>query len=107
MAGRRGTSPQEVLVAPGGGRGSSDIRCGGRIRRTSRMLNVPRTVRCGRMAPSGKCGSSICTGLSCETVLRCAVLEHLHRETWGLEFALRDSASARRFVCADPARLPK
>ena len=47
-------------------------------------------------------------GLSCETVLRCAVLKHLRQETWrGLEFTLRDSASARRFVRADPARLPK
>ena len=47
-------------------------------------------------------------GLSCETVLRCAVLKHLRQETWrGLEFALRDSVSARRFVRADPVRLPK
>ena len=47
-------------------------------------------------------------GLSCETVLRCAVLKHLRQETWrGLEFTLRDSASARRFVRADPVRLPK
>ena len=47
-------------------------------------------------------------GLSCETVLRCAVLKHLRQETWrGLEFALRDSVSAGRFVRADPARLPK
>ena len=43
-------------------------------------------------------------GLSCETVLRCAVLKHLRQETWrGLEFSLRDSVSARRFVRADPA----
>ena len=28
-------------------------------------------------------------GLSCETVLRCAVLKHLRQETWrGLEFSL-------------------
>ena len=47
-------------------------------------------------------------GLSCETVLRCAVLKHLRQETWrGLEFTLRDSASARRFVRAEPNRLPK
>ena len=55
-------------------------------------------------------GAAACgrTGLSCETVLRCAVLKHLRQETWrGLEFTLRDSASARRFVRADPARLPK
>ena len=30
-------------------------------------------------------------GLSCETLLRCAVLKHLRQETWrGLEFTLRD-----------------
>ena len=47
-------------------------------------------------------------GLSCETVLRCAVLKHLRQETWrGLEFALRDSQSARRFARADATRLPK
>ena len=41
-------------------------------------------------------------------MLRCAVLKHLRQETWrGLEFTLRDSASARRFVRADAARLPK
>ena len=41
-------------------------------------------------------------------MLRCAVLKHLRQETWrGLEFTLRDSASARRFVRADPARLPR
>ena len=38
-------------------------------------------------------------GLSCETVLRCALLKHLRRETYrGLEFILRDSLSARRFA---------
>ena len=47
-------------------------------------------------------------GLSCETVLRCAVLKHLRQETWrGLEFALRDSQSARRFARVDTTRLPK
>ena len=47
-------------------------------------------------------------GPGCETVLRCAVLKHLRQETWrGLEFTLRDSTSARRFVRADPARPPK
>ena len=46
-------------------------------------------------------------GLSCETVLRCAVLK-LRQETWrGLEFALRDSQSARRFARMDATRLPK
>ncbi len=39
------------------------------------------------------------SGLSCETVLRCAVLKHLRGETWrGLAFALVDSLSARRFA---------
>ena len=38
-------------------------------------------------------------GLSYETVLRCAVLVHIRQETHrGLEFALRDSLSARRFA---------
>lgn len=38
-------------------------------------------------------------GLSCETVLRCAVPEHLRGESWrGLAFALVDSLSARRFA---------
>ena len=47
-------------------------------------------------------------GLSCETVLRCAVLKHLRQETWrGLEFTLRDSVSARRFARVDEMRLPK
>ena len=46
-------------------------------------------------------------GLSCETVLRCALLKHLRRETFrGLEFALRDSLSARRFARVEGARLP-
>ena len=46
-------------------------------------------------------------GLSCETVLRCAVLKHLRGETYrGLEFALRDSLSARRFARLDEARPP-
>ncbi|MYE10958.1 MAG: transposase [Gammaproteobacteria bacterium] len=55
-------------------------------------------------------GTAACgrAGLSCETVLRCAVLKHLRQGTWrSLEFTLRDSASARRFVRADPIRLPK
>ena len=38
-------------------------------------------------------------GPGCETVPRCAVLMHIRRETYrGLEFALRDSLSARRFA---------
>ena len=47
-------------------------------------------------------------GLSCETVLRCAVLKHLRQETWrGLEFTLRDSRSARRFARVEAIRVPK
>ena len=47
-------------------------------------------------------------GLTCETILRCAVLKHLRQETCrGLEFALRDSRSAQRFARVDTARLPK
>ncbi len=46
-------------------------------------------------------------GLSCETVLRCAVLKHLRQESYrGLEFALRDSLSARRFARVEGSRLP-
>ena len=46
-------------------------------------------------------------GLSCETVLRCAVLKHLRQESYrGLEFALRDSLSARRFARVGASRLP-
>ena len=46
-------------------------------------------------------------GLSCETVLRCALLEHIRQESCrGLEFLLRDSLSAQRFARVDTARLP-
>ena len=47
-------------------------------------------------------------GLSCESVLRCAVLKHLRGETWrGLAFALRDSLSACRFARVNPLGPPK
>ena len=47
-------------------------------------------------------------GLSCETVLRCAVIRHLHQLSWrGLEFCLRDSRSTRRFVRLGRHRAPK
>ena len=46
--------------------------------------------------------------LTCETILRCAVLKHLRQETCrGLEFTLRDSRSAQRFARVDVARLPR
>ena len=46
-------------------------------------------------------------GLSCEAVLRCALLRHMRQETYrGLEFLLRDSLSAQRFARVDTARLP-
>ena len=46
-------------------------------------------------------------GLSCESVLRCAVIRHLHQLSWrGLEFFLRDSQSTRRFVRLDRLRPP-
>ena len=46
-------------------------------------------------------------GLSCETVLRCALLKHIRQESYrGLEFQLRDSLSAQRFARVDTARLP-
>lgn len=44
-------------------------------------------------------------GLSCETVLRCAVLLHLRQASYrGLAFELADSLSARRFARLDPSR---
>ena len=55
-------------------------------------------------------GSTTCGrhGLTCETILRCAMLKHLmgysYRE---LEFALLDSASMQRFARVDPFRVPK
>ena len=55
-------------------------------------------------------GSTTCGrhGLTCETILRCAVLKQLmgysYRE---LEFALLDSASIQRFARVDPFRVPK
>ena len=46
-------------------------------------------------------------GLTCESVLRCAILLHLRQETYrGLEFVLRDSLTAQRFARVDTARLP-
>ena len=46
-------------------------------------------------------------GLTCDTVLRCAVLLHLRQASYReLAFALVDSFSARRFVRADPAQPP-
>jgi len=59
--------------------------------------------RCG--AGSASCGRR---GLTCETILRCAVLIHLmgysYRE---LEFMLVDSASTKRFARIDPLHPPK
>ena len=46
-------------------------------------------------------------GLTCETVLRCAVLKHLWQHSYrGLEFLLRDSVSAQRFARAEAHRAP-
>ena len=57
------------------------------------------------VAGSTSCGRH---GLTCETILRGAVLKHLmgysYRE---LEFALLDSASMQRFARVDPFRVPK
>ena len=62
------------------------------------------TVSCC-VGGSGACGRR---GLTCETVLRCAVLIPLmgysYRE---LEFALVDSASVQRFARVDPFAVPK
>ena len=47
-------------------------------------------------------------GLSCETILRCAVLMHLMGGSYRrLDFALLDSASVQRFARVDPWRAPK
>ncbi len=46
-------------------------------------------------------------GLSCDSILRCAVLKHLRGKTWrGLAFAPRDSRSACRFSRVDPLSPP-
>ena len=60
----------------------------------------------------GRCvgGSATCgrIGLTCETILRCAVIARLMDFSYrGLEFALHDSAAARRFARIDPWRVPK
>ena len=55
-------------------------------------------------------GSTCCGrhGLTCETILRCAVVMHLMGYSYrGLEFALLDSASVQRFARVDPFRVPK
>ena len=55
-------------------------------------------------------GSTCCgrPGLTCETILRCAVLMHLMGYSYrGLEFALLDSACVQRFARVDPFRVPK
>ena len=57
------------------------------------------------VAGSLSCGRH---GLTCETILRCAVLMHLRGYSYRqLEFALADSASARRFARVDPWHPPK
>ena len=54
------------------------------------------------------CASGGRPGLTCETILRCAVLMHLMGYSYrGLEFALLDSASVQRFARVDPFRVPK
>ena len=47
-------------------------------------------------------------GLTCETILRAAVLKHLMGYSYrGLEFALHDSATMQRFARVDPHAVPK
>ena len=60
----------------------------------------------------GRCvgGSATCgrIGLTCETILRCAVIARLMNYSYrDLEFALRDSRSTQRFARVDPWRVPK
>ena len=46
-------------------------------------------------------------GLTCETILRCAVLKHLWQHSYrGMEFLLRDSVSAQRFARVEAHRAP-
>ena len=55
-------------------------------------------------------GSATCgrIGLTCETILRCAVIASLMDLSYrDLEFVLRDSCSAKRFARVDPWRVPK
>ena len=55
-------------------------------------------------------GSAACgrIGLTCETILRCAVIARLMDFSYrDLEFALRDSRSMQRFARVDPWRVPK
>ncbi len=55
-------------------------------------------------------GSATCgrIGLTCETILRCAVIARLMDFSYrDLEFALRDSRSMQRFARVDPWRVPK
>ena len=54
------------------------------------------------------CASGGRPGVTCETILRCAVLMHLMGYSYrGLEFALLDSASVQRFARVDPFRVPR
>ena len=47
-------------------------------------------------------------GLTCETILRCAVLKHLKGYSYrALEFALHDSATVQRFARVDPHEAPR
>ncbi len=60
----------------------------------------------------GRCvGGSVAWGrhgLTCETILRCAVLKHLMGYSYrALEFALHDSATMQRFARVDPYEVPK
>lgn len=63
------------------------------------------------LAMVGACvGSASCgrCGLTCETILRCAVLIHLMGYSYRqLEFMLIDSASMKRFARIDPFNPPK
>ena len=79
------------------------IRAGTQLERASEWLDEHPEL----LSLVGACvaGSAFCgrRGLTCETILRCAVLIHLmgysYRE---LEFKLIDSASTQRFARIDP-----
>ena len=89
-------------------RGKLSIRSPGELERASAWLDQQPELldMIGACVPG--CASGGRPGLTCETILRCAVLMHLMGYSYrGLEFALLDSASVQRFARVDPFRVPK
>ena len=85
-----------------------DHPLGGELEPISDWLDAHPEMLDAVAANLGAQNARSCCGLSCQTVLRCAVLKHLRGETWrGLAFALWDSLSASRFARVDPLAPPK